>query len=133
MSKWNDFCASVSKAGKATVDKTKTVANKASLNAKVSNLQGKANEVYKELGKLYYLHEVGKAENEADMTAKIKEASDINKQINALNAELREIKKAEEEAKEARAAEKEAKKAAKAAEKEAAESDLSVLDDDISI
>ena len=124
MSKWNDFCASVSKTGKATVDKTKAVANKASLKMKVSSLQGKANGLYAELGKLLYLHEVGKAENAEERTAKIKEISDVNKQINAINAELREIKKAEEEAKAAKEAEKEAKKAEKAAEKEALEATL---------
>lgn len=124
MSKWNDFCTSVGKAGKATADKTKAVANKASLKMKVGNLQSKADGLYKELGKLCYLHEVGKAENAEEMTAKIKEISDVNKQINALNAELREIKKAEEEAKAAKEAEREAKKAAKAAEKEAAAATL---------
>ncbi len=115
MSKWNDFCAGVSKTTKSTADKTKNIANMASLRVKLNNLESKVADEYDTLGRIYYTQEVGRIESGEALRDQIKVISDINKQINATNAEIREIKRLEAEAKAAREAEKEAKKAAKEA------------------
>ncbi len=121
MSKWNDFCAGVSKTTKTTADKTKNIANITSLRVKLNNLESKVADEYDTLGRIYYTQEVGKIESGEALRDQIKVISDINKQINATNAEIREIKRLEAEAKAAREAEKEAKKAAKEAAKAAEE------------
>ena len=121
MSKWNDFCAGVSRTTKSTADKTKNIASMTTLKVKLSNLESKVSEEYDTLGRIYYSQEVGKIESSEALRDQIKVISDINKQINAVNSEMRAIRRAEAEAKAAREAEKEARKAAKAAEKEAAE------------
>ena len=126
MSKWNEFCDSVSKTTKKTADKTKNIASITSLKVKLNNLEASVSEEYDTLGRIYYYQEVGKIDNAEAIKTQLKFISDINKQINAIKAEIREIKKAEAEAKEAAEAEKAAKKAAKEAEKaakEAAEAD----------
>ena len=105
MSKWNDFCESVSKTTKKTADKTKTLANLASLKLKLSKLEVKVSEEYDSLGRIYYLQEVGKVDNREAIAMQLKFISDINKQINAVKGEIREIKRAEAEAKAAKAAE----------------------------
>ncbi len=126
MSKWNDFCAGVSKTTKSTADKTKNIASMTSLRMKLNNLEGKVADEYDTLGRIYYMQEVGKIESGEALRDQIKVISDINKQINAVNAEIREIKRLEAEAKAAREAEKEAKKAAK----EAAKAGEDVIDED---
>lgn len=119
MSKWNDFCAGVSKTTKNTADKTKQIAAKTSLKVKLGNLESKVSDEYDTLGRIYYSQEVGKVESADALRDQIKIISDINKQINAVNAELREIKKLEEQAKATREAEKEAKRAAREADRNA--------------
>ena len=128
MSVWNNFRESVAKAAQKTTDKTKSVANMTSLKAKLANLEATVADEYETLGKLYYMQEVGGADNAEAIAAQIKVASDLNRQINAVNAEIREAKKAQAEAKAAAEAEKAARKAAKngetveeAAEEEATE------------
>ena len=123
MSKWNDFCAGVSRTTKTTASKTKHIASLTSLKVKLGNLEGKVSEEYDTLGRIYYMQVVGKVESADALRDQIKVISDINKQINAVNAEIREIKRIEAEEKAAREAEKEARKAAKEAEKAAAEAD----------
>lgn len=130
MSKWNEFCESVSKTTKKTADKTKSMANVASLKVKLNKLEVSVAEEYDSLGRIYYLQEVGKVDNNEAIAAQIKFISDINKQINAIKAEIREIKRAEEEAKAAAEAEKEAKRAAKEAAKAEAEADEVVAETD---
>ena len=117
MSVWNNFCEGVSRAAQKTTDKTKSVANMTSLKAKLANLEATVADEYETLGKLYYMQEVGGADNADAITAQIKIASDLNRQINAVNAEIREAKKAQAEAKAAAEAEKAARKAAKEAAK----------------
>ena len=112
-SKWNEFCAGVSRTTKTTADKTKNIANLTTLKVKLGNLEGKVSEEYDTLGRIYYSQEVGKIESSEALRDQIKVISDINKQINAIKAEIREIKKAEAEAKAAAEAEKAAKKAAR--------------------
>ena len=112
MSMWNDFCDSVTKTTRKTADKTKSIANLASLRMKLNNLEASVSEEYDTLGRIYYLQEVGNIDNSEAIKTQIKFISDINKQINAIKAEIREIKKAEAEAKAAAEAEKAAKKAA---------------------
>ena len=119
MSKWNEFCDSVSKTTRMTADKTKTIANLTSLKVKLNNLEASVSEEYDTLGRIYYYQEVGKVDNAEAIKTQLKFISDINKQINAIKSEIRDIKKAEAEAKEAAEAEKAAKKAAKEAEKAA--------------
>ncbi|MBR2479361.1 MAG: hypothetical protein IKB47_03035 [Clostridia bacterium] len=129
MSKWNDFCAGVSKTTKSTADKTKNIANLASLRVKLGTLESKVADEYDTLGRIYYSQEVGKIDSGEALRDQIRAISDINKQINAVNAEIREIKRLEAEAKAAREAEKEAKRAAKEAARaaeEAAELELDV-------
>lgn len=129
MSKWNDFCAGVSKTTKSTADKTKNIANLASLRVKLGTLESKVADEYDTLGRIYYSQEVGKIESGEALRDQIRAISDINKQINAVNAEIREIKRLEAEAKATREAEKEAKRAAKEAARaaeEAAELDVEV-------
>ena len=130
MSKWNDFCAGVSRTTKSTADKTKNLANMTSLKVKLNNLESKVAEEYDTLGRIYYSQEVGKIESAEALRDQIKVISDINKQINAVNADIRAIRRAEAEAKAAREAEKEARKAAKAAEKEAANEDRATVEED---
>ena len=120
-SKWNEFCAGVSRTTKTTADKTKNIANLTTLKVKLGNLEGKVSEEYDTLGRIYYSQEVGKIESSEALRDQIKAISDINKQINAVNAEIREIKRLEAEAKAAREAEKEAKRAAKEAARAAEE------------
>ena len=95
MSKWNDFCENVSKTTKKTTDKTKNLANLASLKLKLSKLEVEVSEEYDSLGRIYYLQEVGKTDNSEAIKNQLKFISDINKKINALKAEIREIKRAE--------------------------------------
>ncbi len=121
MSKWNEFCDSVSKTTKKTADKTKNIASITSLKVKLNNLEASVSEEYDTLGRIYYYQEVGKVDNSEAIKNQLKFISDINKQINAIKAEIRDIKKAEAEAKEAAEAEKAARKAAKEAEKAAKE------------
>lgn len=121
MSKWNDFCAGVSRTTKTTADKTKNIANITSLKVKLNGLESKVAEEYDILGRIYYSSEVGKIESADALRDQIKVISDINKQINAVNAEIRAIKRAEAEAKAQRDIEREARKAEKAAEKAARE------------
>ena len=121
MSMWNDFCDTVSKTTRKTADKTKSMANLASLKVKLNNLEASVSEEYDTLGRIYYLQEVGKVDNSEAIRTQIKFISDINKQINAVHAEIRELRKIEAEEKAAKEAEKEAKKAAKEAEKAAKE------------
>jgi len=108
MSKWNDFCESVSKTTKKTADKTKNIANLASLRMKLNKLEIKVSEEYDSLGRIYYLQEVGKVDNREAIALQLRCISDINKQINAVKGEIREIKRAEDEAKATEEAEKEA-------------------------
>jgi hypothetical protein len=129
MSKWNDFCAGVSRTTKTTAAKTKHIASKTSLKVKLGNLEGKVAEEYDTLGRIYYTQEVGKVESSEALRDQIKIISDINKQINAVNAELREIKRIEAEEKAAREAEKEARKAAKEAENAASDEDTEAKDE----
>lgn len=119
MSKWNDFCAEVSKTTKVTAKKTKTIATVTSLRVKLNRLENSAADEYDVLGRLYYTQEVGKIDRSTALHDQIKVISDINKQINKVKAEIREIKKQEDEEKAARAAEKEAKKAAREADEPA--------------
>ncbi len=121
MSKWNEFCESVKGTTKKTADKTKNIANLASLRAKLSKLEVEAAEEYDTLGRIYYLQEVGKVDNREAIAVEIRYISDINKQMNALKAEIREIKRLEAEAKAAAEAEREAKRAAREAAKAAAD------------
>ena len=121
MSKWDDFCAGVSRTTKTTASKTKHIANLTSLKVKLGGLEGKVSEEYDTLGRIYYMQVVGKVESADAIRNQIKIISDINKQINAVNAEIRELKRVEAEEKAAREAEKEARKAAREAEKAAAE------------
>ncbi len=130
MSKWNEFCESVSKTTKKTADKTKNIAGIASLKVKLNKLEVSISEEYDTLGRIYYLQEVGKVDNREAIETQIKFISDMNKQINAIKAEIREIKKAEAEAKAAAEAEKEAKRAAKEAEKAAEEQDMPTEEDE---
>ena len=130
MSKWNEFCAGVSRTTKTTADKTKNIANMTTLKVKLGNLENKVAEEYDTLGRIYYSQEVGKIESAEALRDQIKVISDINKQINAVNADIRAIRKAEAEATAAREAEKEAKKAAKAAEKAAAEAEKAVVEEE---
>lgn len=123
MSKWNEFCDNVSKTTRKTKDKTKSIANLASLKVKLNNLEASVSEEYDTLGRIYYYQEVGKVDNSEAIKTQLKFISDINKQINAIKAEIRDIKKAEAEAKEAEEAEKAARKAAKEAEKAAREAE----------
>ena len=109
MSKWNDFCETVSKTTKKTTDKTKSIANLASLKLKLNKLEVEVSEEYESLGRLCYLRDVGNAENSEEVKNQLKVISDINKKINAVRAEIREIKRAEAEAKAAAEAEKEEK------------------------
>ena len=121
MSKWNDFCAGVSRTTKSTADKTKNIASMTTLKVKLNNLESQVAEEYDTLGRIYYSQEVGKIESTEALRDQIKVISDINKQINAVNAEMRAIRRAEAEAKAQREAEKEARKAAKAAAENAEE------------
>ena len=94
MSKWNDFCESVSKTTKKTADKTKNIANLASLRMKLNKLEVKVSEEYDSLGRIYYLQEVGKVDNREAIALQLRCISDINKQINAVKGEIREKKEA---------------------------------------
>ncbi len=131
MSKWNEFCESVSKTTKKTADKTKSLANTASLKMKLNKLEVQVAEEYDSLGRIYYLQEVGKVDNREAISAQIKYISDINKQINAIKAEIREQKRLDAEAKAKSEAEKEARRAAREAAKAAAEADVPVADGEI--
>lgn len=114
MSVWNNFRNSVSRTTHRTAEKTKSIANVASLRAKVTNLEAAVSEEYEALGRFCYEQEVAKVDNTEIIKAQVRIISDINKQINAVNAEIRELKKAQAEAKAAAEAEKEARRAAKA-------------------
>ena len=114
MSVWNNFRESVSRTTQRTAEKTKSIANIASLKAKVTNLEAAVAEEYEALGRFCYEQEVAKVDNAELIRGQVRIISDINKQLNAVNAEIREAKRAQAEAKAAAEAEKEARRAAKA-------------------
>jgi DNA segregation ATPase FtsK/SpoIIIE-like protein len=106
MSKWNDFCKSVSQLTEKAIKKTEELTDVASLRIKIKTLEGRISEQYENLGALTYSNLKGGADN-AEEVAHI--VAKIDSYLAHIATYKLKLSRMEEESKAAKEAAKKAK------------------------
>lgn len=108
---WDQFCNSVKKIAKKTVDQIDYSADLANLNVKLAVAEKKVTETYTELGKAAYAHFSGE-ENGADEVAKaMVQVNDAKRAVAELKLRIKAMKQARAKAQKEAEEKAQAKKA----------------------